>query len=107
MQKVVLGKTGLEVSAVGFGGIPIMRVPQDRAVAIIRRALDLGVTFIDTAAGYADSQTKIGLAIKGRRDGLVLATKSGRCEEKCPYDLPIIRTIKKSVEKARKIIADG
>ncbi len=78
MRKVTLGRSGLEVSAVGFGGIPIMRVPDDEAVAAIHRALDLGVTFLDTAAGYADSQRKIGKAIAGRRDGLVLASKSGQ-----------------------------
>ena len=77
MRKVVLGRTGLTVSAVGFGGIPIQRVSEDDAVAVVRRALDLGVTFIDTASGYSDSQKKIGRAIKGRRDGLVLATKTG------------------------------
>jgi predicted aldo/keto reductase-like oxidoreductase len=77
MRKVILGKSGLEVSAVGFGGIPIQRIPEDEAVALIRRALDLGITFIDTASGYGDSQTKIGRAIEGRRDGLVLATKTG------------------------------
>jgi len=77
VRKVVLGKSRLEVSAVGVGGIPIQRINQDEAVLVIRRALDLGVTFIDTAAGYSDSQLKIGAAIKGRRDGLVLATKSG------------------------------
>lgn len=78
MRKVVLGKSGLEVSAVGFGGIPIMRVSEDEAVRTVRRALDLGVTFLDTAASYGDSQIKIGKAIAGRRDGLVLATKSGQ-----------------------------
>ena len=77
MRAIVLGKSGLEVSAVGFGGIPIQRVSEDDAVRTIRRALDLGVTFIDTAAGYGDSQRKIGRAIAGRRDGLVLASKSG------------------------------
>jgi predicted aldo/keto reductase-like oxidoreductase len=77
MQMRTLGKTGLQVSAVGFGGIPIMRLSDDEAVGVVRHALDLGVTFIDTAAGYGDSQAKIGQAIAGRRDGLVLATKSG------------------------------
>jgi hypothetical protein len=76
MRKTVLGKSGLEVSAVGFGGIPIQRLSDDQAVEVIRRSLDLGVTFIDTAAGYGDSQRKIGAAIAGRRDGLVLASKS-------------------------------
>jgi uncharacterized protein len=76
MRSVVLGKTGLVVSAVGFGGIPIQRLSEDTAVAVVTRALDLGVTFIDTAAAYTDSQTKIGKAIAGRRAGLVLASKS-------------------------------
>ena len=76
MRKKTLGKTNLHVSAVGFGGIPIQRLSEDDAVAVIRHALDLGVTFIDTAAGYGDSQLKIGKAIEGRRDGLVLATKT-------------------------------
>ncbi|MFP4053459.1 MAG: aldo/keto reductase [Phycisphaerae bacterium] len=78
MRKVTLGKSGLEVSAVGFGGIPIQRITDAEAVVVIRRALELGVTFIDTAAGYGDSQRKIGQAIEGRRDGLVIATKSGK-----------------------------
>ena len=77
MRETKLGKSGLRVSAVGFGGIPIQRLSDEEAVAVIRKALDLGVTFIDTAAGYSDSESKIGKAIDGRRDGLVLATKSG------------------------------
>ncbi len=77
MRKTTLGKSGLEVSAVGIGGIPIMRISEGEAVEVIHRALALGVTFIDTAACYADSQAKIGAAIEGRRDSLVIATKSG------------------------------
>ncbi len=91
MRKVLLGKSGLEVSAVGFGGIPIQRISQDEAVGVIRHALGLGVTFIDTAAGYSDSQLKIGAALKGRRDGLVLATKSGD-----PTRDGILRDVEKS-----------
>jgi predicted aldo/keto reductase-like oxidoreductase len=78
MRTVVLGKSGLEVSAVGFGGIPIQRLPEEEAARVVRHALDLGVTFIDTASGYTDSQKKIGRALKGRDRLPVLATKSGR-----------------------------
>lgn len=78
MRQVVLGKSGLKVSAVGIGGIPIQRVSRAEAVRTIRTGLDLGVNFIDTAAGYTDSQSKIGAAIQGRRDGLVIASKSGQ-----------------------------
>jgi predicted aldo/keto reductase-like oxidoreductase len=77
MRHVILGKSGLEVSAVGFGGIPIQRVPPEEAARTIRRALELGVDFIDTASGYGDSQRKIGLALKGWSERVVLASKSG------------------------------
>ena len=77
MKMVTLGKTGLVVSQIGFGGIPITRRTFEDAVAVVRRALDLGITFIDTANGYLDSEEKIGRAIAGRRDGLVIASKSG------------------------------
>ncbi len=77
MRQVVLGKSGLSVSALGFGGIPIQRISEGEAVRVVRRALDLGVTFIDTATGYTDSERKIGKAVAGRREGLVLASKTG------------------------------
>ncbi len=78
MRHVVLGKSGLEVSAVGFGGIPIQRVGDDEAARTVRRALEVGVDFIDTAAGYGDSQRKIGLALRGWSGRVVIATKSGQ-----------------------------
>ena len=77
MRQVTLGKSGLVVSAVGFGGIPIQRVTDEEATSVIRAALEFDVTFLDTAAGYGDSQKKIGRAIADRRHGLVLASKSG------------------------------
>lgn len=76
MDKVLLGKTGLQVSRVGFGGIPIQRVSEEEAVAVVRRCLDLGINFFDTATMYTTSEERIGKAIAGRRDGLVLATKT-------------------------------
>jgi predicted aldo/keto reductase-like oxidoreductase len=76
MDRVRLGKTGLEVSRVGFGGIPIQRLSEEAAVAVVSGCLDLGVTFIDTAHGYTTSEERIGQAIAGRREELVLATKS-------------------------------
>ena len=50
---------------------------EDDAVALIRRTLDLGITFLDTADIYGDSEVKVGKAIKGRRQDVVLATKFG------------------------------
>lgn len=76
MDQVRLGKTELLVSRVGFGGIPIQRLSGEAAVAVVRGCLGLGVTFIDTAHGYTTSEERIGKAIAGRREGLVLATKT-------------------------------
>jgi len=76
MHKVRLGKTELMVSAVGLGGIPIQRPTEEEAVEVVRRCLNLGVNFIDTANGYGNSEERIGQAIAGRREGLILATKS-------------------------------
>ena len=78
MERVRFGRTELEVSRIALGGIPIMRVPLDDAVDIVKEALKLDINFIDTANGYADSEIKIGIGIKGvPRDDIVIATKSG------------------------------
>jgi predicted aldo/keto reductase-like oxidoreductase len=83
MDKVRFGKTGLMVSRVAFGGIPIMRISKDEAVRILREAIGLGINFIDTAHGYTDSEEKIGEAIKGyKREDLVIASKSPATDKK-------------------------
>lgn len=80
MKTVRLGRTGLEVSRVGIGGIPLTRPSEAEAIRVIRRALDLGVNFIDTARRYWTSEERIGKALVGRRREVVLATKGGRPE---------------------------
>jgi predicted aldo/keto reductase-like oxidoreductase len=82
VREIRLGRTGLTVSAVGFGGIPIQRLSEQGAVDVVCRCLDLGITFLDTANGYTTSEERIGKAIAGRREGLVLATKTGSREGK-------------------------
>jgi predicted aldo/keto reductase-like oxidoreductase len=77
MDRIRLSRTGLTVSKLGFGSIPIQRVSDEReAIAVIERCLDLGITFLDSANRYSTSEERIGKAIRGRRQGLVLATKS-------------------------------
>jgi uncharacterized protein len=76
MRYIPLGKTGLTVSEVGFGGIPIIRLNEDTAVAVLRRAYDSGITFYDTANAYRDSEKKIGRALGDVRDKVVIATKT-------------------------------
>ena len=76
MEKIKLGKTEMMVSRLGFGGIPIQRDSENEAVAVVKRCLDLGITFLDTANAYTTSEEHIGKAIAGRREGLILATKT-------------------------------
>lgn len=75
MEKRKLGRIEFEASIVGLGGIPIMRRAAEEAVAVVNRALDLGVNYIDTARAYGDSEAKIGLVMRTRREECFLATK--------------------------------
>ena len=77
MQKVRLGRTGLVVPRNGFGALPIQRISQDAAVRLIRRALDGGMYYFDTARFYTDSEEKLGVALEGRRSEVIISTKTG------------------------------
>ena len=83
MEKRALGKQGLMVSAIGLGcmGMSEFYGPADEneSIATIQRALDAGVTFLDTADVYGPFKNErlVGRAIRGRRDEVVLATKFG------------------------------
>ena len=76
MVTVKLGKTGIVTDKNGFGALPIQRVSDDEAVRILRKAYGGGVTFFDTARFYTDSEHKLGLAFKGMRDKVIIATKT-------------------------------
>jgi len=76
METIRLGKTDAMVSRLGFGGIPIQRLTEDEAVAVIQKCIELGVTYIDTANAYTTSEACIGRAVTGLRDRLFIATKS-------------------------------
>lgn len=82
MRYVKFGSTGLDISEIGFGGIPIIRLGKDEAVEVLRRAYDRGITFYDTANAYRDSEQKMGIAFRGRRDKIVIATKTLRRDAK-------------------------
>ena len=86
MKYRTLGRV-LEVSAIGIGCMPMIRqgnityghATEDESIRTIHEALDLGVTFLDTAQIYGPFQNEelVGQAIRGRRDGVVIATKFG------------------------------
>jgi aryl-alcohol dehydrogenase-like predicted oxidoreductase len=88
MELRTLGRSGLKVSAIGLGGNTFGRtVDGEEAIAVIRRALGLGITFVDTADVYAfgRSEELVGQALAGRRSEVVLATKCGMAMGDGPY----------------------
>lgn len=76
MEYRELGKTGLQISRLGFGGIPIQRINAEDTKALIPHLLENGINFIDTARGYTVSEEYLGYALEGVREKFVLATKS-------------------------------
>jgi len=76
LEKVRLGRTNIMVSRVAFGGIPIQRVSEDFAVSVVKKCISLGINFIDTANAYTTSEQRIGKAISGKRNKLIIATKT-------------------------------
>ncbi|HLK63396.1 MAG TPA: aldo/keto reductase [Bryobacteraceae bacterium] len=73
-----LGMTGAKVSILAMGGgSRLLSYNDEQGVAAVKKALDLGITYIDTADDYGNHQSerRIGMALKGRRNGIFLATK--------------------------------
>lgn len=87
MQKRRLGNTGLEVSVLGFGGAPLGDVyggiTEQEGSAALHAALDAGINLVDVAPyyGFTLAEQRLGRALKGRRDEVILASKC------CRYDL--------------------
>lgn len=80
MRTRQLGRTGLQVSPLGFGAMHLPKITQAQANQLLHYALDRGITYIDTAAnyGHGDSEEKLGKAIHSRRSEYVLATKTAK-----------------------------
>lgn len=72
----VLGKTGLNVKRIGFGGIPIQRIAQNEVEMLFEALREKGINFIDTARGYTISEDYIGKAIERDKNDWIIATKS-------------------------------
>jgi aryl-alcohol dehydrogenase-like predicted oxidoreductase len=87
MEQRTLGRSKLRVGAIGYGamgltwayGEPVRADQEADAIALIHRAIDLGVTLFDTAEVYGPftNETLLGKALKGKRDQVVIATKTG------------------------------
>ena len=90
MEYRELGKTGLKISKLGFGGIPIQKVDAKTTRELVEVMLEKGINYIDTARGYTVSESFLGEALEGVRDKFVLATKSmARTKEAMAKDIEI------------------
>ncbi|MBP3684980.1 MAG: aldo/keto reductase [Oscillospiraceae bacterium] len=90
MEYRVLGKTGLNISRMGFGGIPIQRIDAEGTKILMQQLKAAGVNFIDTARGYTVSEEYLGYALEGIRSDFIIATKSmARTKEAMAADIEI------------------
>jgi predicted aldo/keto reductase-like oxidoreductase len=82
MNRRQLGATGLSVSPLGMGAIQITRLQWDESLRVVREVVELGINWIDTAHDYLDSEKRLGEALRGLREEIVLITKSGSKDPK-------------------------
>ena len=76
MQKIILGKTGIEVTKNSFGALPIQRISKKDAVYLLQKAFYTGINYFDTARAYSDSEEKLGAAFSYIRGKLIISTKT-------------------------------
>lgn len=110
MKKRPLGRTGLKVSEVAFGGVGIgmpyagQAMPAEKdSIRLLHQALDEGINYYDTARMYGVSEEIMGKAFGGQRDQVILNTKCVHFldgQGRIPTDLPIKQTICDSLEKS-------
>ena len=116
MQTRAFGRTGLRVTPIGLGGYPFGGVNraagwdpftaegEKTAIATIHRAIERGITYVDTAPGYGNGQSEriFGVALQDRRDKVILATK-------CPWqtdEASVTQSIEKSLDRLQTEYVD-
>jgi aryl-alcohol dehydrogenase-like predicted oxidoreductase len=77
LEKRTLGRTGLKLSILGFGGIVVMNATPEQSSERVKAAIDRGINFFDVAPSYGDAEEKLGPALKPYRKDIVLACKTG------------------------------
>ncbi len=104
MRYRTLGKTGLEVSELGMGGLFVSSYAavREEGVRAVRRALELGVNYVDTAPGYRDSEEVLGEALEGVPQPYILSTKLGGRPQ--PFDAQDIDALRASVETSLRLL---
>lgn len=90
MEYRVLGKTGIKISKLGLGGIPVQRIDPEGTRKLVHSLAEKGINYIDTARGYTVSEEYLGYGLDGIREQFVLATKSmARTKEEMARDIEI------------------
>ena len=104
MKYRMLGKTGIKVSELGLGGLFVSSLGTTREEAghAVRRALELGVNYIDTAPGYLDSEEVLGFALEGVERPYILSTKLGGRPK--PFDPQDKDGLRRSVEDSLRLL---
>jgi aryl-alcohol dehydrogenase-like predicted oxidoreductase len=107
MERRVLGRTGLEVGVLGMGGAFVQTRnvrghDREEARRAVRRALELGVTYVDTAPSYGDSEEVLGYALEGAPQPFFLATKLGGRPD--PFDPQSKVALRRSVEESLRLL---
>ena len=105
-----LGRTGREVSPLGYGSVPIGRAtyPSEDAERLLNELLDAGITLLDTAAAYGKAEEEIGKALRRRRDAFTLVSKTGMTDDYAPaWSMREIReTTERSLRRLRTDVLD-
>jgi uncharacterized protein len=76
MHRMLIGNTGIEVSRLGLGGIPLQRITEKVTVEVVSYAIEKGINFIDTARNYSVSESRIGKAIEQAGKKVIISSKS-------------------------------
>lgn len=97
VPKRAMGKTGIDVSMIGFSGILLRHIDQEAADKVVADSIEAGVNYFDTANNYGDSEAKLGPALEPFRDEVFLATKTGQrsaqgAKEHLDRSLELLRT---------------
>ncbi len=106
MEKRAFGKTGMQVSVLGFGGAEIgfEKARQEDVARLLNQALDAGLNVIDTAECYMDSEEKIGKAVSSRRKDFHLFTKCGHPDSPGVADWrpeSLLKSIERSLQRLK------
>ena len=94
LPKRALGMTGEKISIIGFGGLSLRAEEQARANDSVAFAIDRGVNYFDVAPSYGDAEEKMGIALEGKRNKVLLSCKTGR-RDKEGSQLELARSLKR------------